>query len=67
MKLENALRLTAGVVIGIITIIGIITKKVDIYFSILYFLVSLNLIQSSFTNWCPIKVIYEKVFKLKGC
>ncbi|HIQ51490.1 MAG TPA: DUF2892 domain-containing protein, partial [Nautiliaceae bacterium] len=45
----------------------LIFKKIDPYFSILYFLVSLNLIQSSFTNWCPIKTFYEKVLKLKEC
>jgi hypothetical protein len=65
MKLENALRLTAGIVIALVTTIGILIKKVDIYFSIIYFFISLNLIQSAFTNWCPIKTFYEKILKLK--
>ena len=66
MNLENALRLTAGIVIFIVTLIGLIFKLINPWFSIIYFLISLNLIQSSFTNWCPIVYIYKKL-GLKSC
>lgn len=28
--------------------------------------IGLNLLQSAFTKWCPMMVIFRKVFKLKG-
>ena len=34
----------------------------------IYFLgfIGLNLLQSSFTNWCPMMTILRKVFKVQG-
>jgi len=63
--LENALRLTAGIVILLVTLAGVLLGKLDTIYSLLYFFISLNLIQSAFTDWCPVKMFYEKVLKLK--
>jgi hypothetical protein len=67
MYLENALRLTAGFVIFIVTLIGLLLNKINFYYSLIYFFISLNLIQSSFTNWCPIVWIYKKLGIKEKC
>ena len=67
MYLENALRLTAGIVLALVTTLGVLLNYVNIYFSLIYYFMALNLIQSSFTNWCPIVWLYKKLGIKEKC
>ncbi|MFB6346186.1 MAG: DUF2892 domain-containing protein [bacterium] len=56
MTVERALRLTAGSVVGLSLLLGIYHSP---HWFWLTGFVSLNLIQSAFTNRCPAKTLYE--------
>lgn len=62
-QVEILLRRIAGTFIIIATVL-------TMYHSInwIYFLgfIGLNLLQSSFTNWCPMMTILRRVFKVEG-
>lgn len=62
MNLEQALRLVAGVLVLISILLGY-------YFSPYWFFftgfIALNLIQSAFTNWCPM-MVFLRVLGIKG-
>ena len=62
MSLENSIRLLAGVMIAIsLTLYYLVSP----YWLLLAVFVSLNLIQSSFTRFCPAKMILARVLDLK--
>ena len=63
MNVEEALRLTAGVVVGISVLLAVFHSMHWLW---LTGFVSLNLIQSAFTGTCPAKWFYEK-FGLQSC
>jgi len=57
MTTERWLRLIAGVVVLISVALTVWVNKNWIWFTAF---VGLNLLQSGFTNWCPVKTILEK-------
>ena len=57
MHVEQALRTIAGLVV---LISAALIHFVSPYFLILTAFVGLNLLQSGFTNWCPMVWILEK-------
>ncbi|MCT4640983.1 MAG: DUF2892 domain-containing protein [Bacteriovoracaceae bacterium] len=61
--LEILLRRIAGSFIIIAALLTIAHSTKWIYFIIF---IGANLLQSSFTNWCPMMTILRKVFKVKG-
>ncbi|MBK8128179.1 MAG: DUF2892 domain-containing protein [bacterium] len=62
MRVEEAVRLMAGIMI--LLSLGL-TIWVSPYWMFLTAFVALNLIQSSFSKWCPAITIFRK-FGLKG-
>jgi len=68
MSLENSIRLMAGTMIAISLMLYYLVSP---YWLLLAAFVSLNLIQSSFTRFCPAETILGKLFNLKpagsGC
>ena len=57
MKLENSLRLVAGVFVLISLALGYFYSS---YWYLFTAFVGLNLVQSAFTNWCPTMVVLRK-------
>lgn len=50
MTIERALRLIAGVFVAASAILGMTVDPRFLWFTVF---VGLNLVQSAFTNWCP--------------
>ncbi len=63
MTVERALRLIAGFFIILSVILGRAHHPAWLYFTAF---VGLNLLQSGFTDWCPMVWILER-FGLKRC
>jgi hypothetical protein len=59
MTLENSIRLLAG---GLVTISLTLGYFVSPYWFLLTAFVGLNLIQSSFTKFCPAEMVFARVF-----
>ncbi|MBN1212948.1 MAG: DUF2892 domain-containing protein [candidate division Zixibacteria bacterium] len=59
MTLENSIRLLAGTLILISLALGYFVSP---YWLLITTFVGLNLIQSSFTKFCPAEIIFSKVF-----
>jgi len=57
MNVERSLRLIAGIVVLVSLALGF---WVSPWFYLLTAFVGLNLLQSGFTNWCPMMVILRK-------
>ncbi len=57
MKLENWLRLVAGVFVLISLALGYFHSS---YWHLFTAFVGLNLVQSAFTNWCPTMGVLRK-------
>ena len=57
MKLENWLRLVAGVFVLISLALGYFYSS---YWYLFTAFVGMNLVQSAFTNWCPTMVVLKK-------
>jgi hypothetical protein len=58
MNIEQALRLIAGMVVLVSLLLGVYAHP---YWFFLTGFVSLNLIQSAFTDWCPMMTILRKL------
>lgn len=58
MKVNAALRLVAGVMILLSLALTYFVHANWLYFTIF---IAVNLIQSAFTNWCPMMTILKKV------
>ncbi|MFT5313409.1 MAG: hypothetical protein ACI8Z9_001899 [Paraglaciecola sp.] len=58
MKVNAALRLVAGVMILVSLVLSYFVHANWLYFTIF---IAVNLIQSAFTNWCPMMTILKKV------
>lgn len=58
MNVEQSLRLIAGIVVLVSLLLGMYVHPN--WFFLTGF-VSLNLIQSAFTNWCPMMTILRKL------
>ena len=63
MTVERALRLTAGILL--LVSVGL-AHYVSLYWLFFTAFIGLNLLQSGFTNWCPMMMILQKA-GLKGC
>ena len=57
MTVERALRLIAGVFVTLSVLLGIYVNVNFLWFTLF---VGLNLLQSGFTNWCPMMVILRR-------
>jgi hypothetical protein len=57
MTTERYLRLIAG---SFVTIAAILAWTVSLWFLAFIAFVGLNLVQSAFTNWCPMMAILRK-------
>ena len=57
MKLENGLRLIAGILVLVSLALGYLHSS---YWYLFTAFVGLNLVQSAFTNWCPSMVVLRK-------
>lgn len=62
MNVERSLRLIAGIIVLVTLLLGVYVHP---YWFFMTGFVSLNLIQSAFTNWCPMMTILRKL-GLKG-
>lgn len=58
--MEKIIRRFAGVFIIISLILGYFTSP---YWFLFTAFVGVNLLQSSFTNWCPLEMMLKKVIK----
>ncbi len=58
MKLNERLRLIAGLFVLVAVILG---AAVHPYWNFLAVFVALNLIQSAFTGWCPMIALLRKL------
>ncbi|OUS71737.1 rhodanese [Pseudoalteromonas sp. A601] len=58
MKLNDALRLIAGVMIGISLLLQYFHDPQWIWFTVF---IALNLIQSAFSKWCPMITVLKKL------
>ncbi len=57
MNVERALRLIAGSFVVASTALGMWVDPLFLWFTVF---VGANLVQSSFTNWCPMMTILKK-------
>ena len=57
MTIERALRLIAG---SFVVLSFVLAWKVSLWFLAFTGFVGLNLVQSAFTNWCPMMSILRK-------
>lgn len=59
MSLENSIRLLAGTLVMISVTLGYFVSP---YWLLLTAFVGFNLIQSSFTKFCPAEMVFAKIF-----
>lgn len=59
MTLENSIRLLAGI---LVTLSLVLYYLVSPYWLLLTGFVGLNLVQSSFTRFCPAEMIFKRLF-----
>jgi hypothetical protein len=57
MTVDRALRLIAGLFVTVSVLLGIYVNVNFLWFTLF---VGLNLLQSGFTNWCPMMAILRK-------
>jgi hypothetical protein len=57
MTVERALRLIAGAFVVLSVLLGIYVNRHFLWFTVF---VGLNLLQSGFTNWCPMMAVLRK-------
>lgn len=67
MTMDRALRLTSGIALLIVFIFGIWGSNVHWFWKAFLLFMSLNQIQSAFTNWCPVMTLYRKLGIKEGC
>jgi hypothetical protein len=63
MTIERGLRLIAGTFVLLSVLLAVLHSS---YWLLLTAFVGLNLLQSAFTNWCPMMWLLEKI-GLKHC
>lgn len=59
MTLENSIRLMAGIMVLLSLGLGYFVSP---YWYLLTAFVGLNLVQSSFTHFCPAEMVFSKLF-----
>jgi hypothetical protein len=57
VTVDRALRLIAGSLVTLTVLLGLYVNSNFLWFTLF---VGLNLLQSGFTNWCPMMVILRK-------
>ena len=57
MTVERSLRLIAGALVTLSVLLGLYVNVNFLWFTLF---VGLNLLQSGFTNWCPMMAILRK-------
>ena len=57
MTVERALRMIAGAFVAASVVLGIYVSPLFLWFTLF---VGLNLLQSAFTQWCPMMAILRK-------
>jgi Protein of unknown function (DUF2892) len=57
MTIERSLRMIAGAFVAASVLLGIYVNPLFLWFTLF---VGLNLIQSAFTQWCPMMTILRK-------
>ena len=57
MSLEQTLRLIAGAFVTASVLLGMLVSPYFLWFTLF---VGLNLLQSGFTNWCPMMAILRR-------
>ncbi|RKX77909.1 MAG: DUF2892 domain-containing protein [Spirochaetes bacterium] len=58
MTVNRYLRMAAGIFIILSLVLAKFVSPNWLYFTLF---VGLNLLQSSFTNWCPLMVLFRKI------
>ena len=58
MTTERAVRLLAGTMVAVSLVLGYVVSS---YWHLLAAFVSLNLIQSSFTGFCPAAIVFKRL------
>jgi len=58
MTVEQGLRLAAGVVVSISVLLGVLHSSYWLFFT---GFAGLNLLQSAFTNWCPMVWVLSRL------
>jgi hypothetical protein len=66
MTMDRALRLTSGVFLLLMLVVGILPSNAHWFWKFFLLFMSLNQIQSAFTNWCPVITLYRKL-GIKEC
>jgi len=66
MTMDRALRLTAGIAMLTLFTFGIWPSNAHWFWKAFLLFMSLNHIQSAFTNWCPVMTLYRKL-GIKEC
>ncbi len=61
MTMDRLLRLTSGTVLLLVLIFGVIPSNTALFWKGFLLFMSLNQIQSAFTNWCPVVTLYRKL------
>lgn len=61
MTMDRALRLTSGVVLLIVFLVAILPSDIHWFWKAFIVFMSLNQIQSAFTNWCPVVSFYRRL------
>lgn len=67
LKLNQALRLLSGSVLLFVFIFGILGSNVGFLWKLLILFMSINQIQSAFTNWCPAISILKRIGIQEDC
>ena len=57
MTVERILRLTAGTFVTVSVLLGMYVHPAFLWFTLF---VGLNLLQSGFTNWCPLMTVLRR-------
>jgi len=61
MTMDRLLRLTSGTVLLLVLLFGIMPSNTSLFWKGFLLFMSLNQIQSAFTNWCPVITLYKKL------
>lgn len=61
MTMDRLLRLTSGTVLLLVLLFGIMPSNTSLFWKGFLLFMSLNQIQSAFTNWCPVVTLYKKL------
>ncbi|ADC90125.1 conserved hypothetical protein [Thermocrinis albus DSM 14484] len=66
MTMDRVLRLTSGGVLLLVFLVAILPSDIHWFWKAFILFMAINQIQSAFTNWCPVMVLYRKM-GIKEC